>query len=697
MGSDKPVVNIIANIITQREAALNRAENNRLSGSVRRSALEYPDPAFWMVIDPSKVTLEGLRQQLVNMGMDPDFADDIYKAPRKAAYNKKTGMVESVVDNQFKRQPNVVATRVEGTDQYTIFNPNDEMAMRVASMLRNDDLPVVEGISGATIELIGPFTRIWSQMRTQFMPEFGPVNFVRDLENVLINIADTPLKGKQGSVFKSAIKFGNFFARENNFLRVVSNVDGGSNANPADRELSDLFARFEKAGGRTSIRNTFFESSDPKKIEKQMQAAMKQIASGKSSAPKAVVEAVVAWNDMLENATRLAVFKTAIDNGFTDAQAADLAKTTTVNFQQKGTETKELNAYWGFFNASVAGTDRNMQLMLSSAGKKVALWGVGLGILQGLMLQMAGYEEDEPPEWVKDNAFTIPIPYTDKFLPIPMLHFYRLFPNIGRRMVEVAAGDLSVGGFLGGSLKAVITAVNPIAYGASFVEFASPSILDMGVQWWQNQDGLVRRIYNDNFSELSPTTGMSRARGDTTVMYAMYSKIAEGINAISGGDDYVAGGWSPTPEEIKFFTEQTVPPLAFVYRVFAVTEKGLTGGYVEANELPFLRRFYGEKNGRTAEGSRFYENVKKINIIKTDIKGRKEAGQDLTPIFEREPLANLADGVGKYYKNVSDLRRERRMLILQGATAAEIKAKNDEITVLMKQFNDLVKETEGQE
>ena len=693
IGSERGVKNIIYNIVSQRESAINRAENNRLSGTVLRAALENPDPAFWMVIDPSKVTLEEIRDQLVRMSVDPEIAEEIYKAPRKAAYNKNTGMVESVVDNQFKRAPNVVATRVEGTDKFIVFNPSNELATRVAQALRNDDMPINDGLSGILVELIGPLTRIWSQMRTQYSPEFGPVNFVRDVENALINLDDTPLSGKQGAVFVKAMKYGNVFrVRNSNLIRVISAADSGRAVSPKDQKLADLFGRFEKAGGRTTIRNTFFQSDNPKKIEAQMKKAFKQIAAGRKSMPAEVASAVTVWNDTLEIATRLAIFETAIESGMTDAQAAELAKTTTVNFQQKGQLTRELNAGYGFFNASIAGNSRNIQVMLSKSGKKIALWGVGLGVMQGIMLAMAGYEEDEPPEWVKDNAFIIPIPFTDKYFPIPMLHFYRAFPAIGRRMVETARGQLTVGEFLTGSVRAIVNAVNPLAYGASFVEFAAPSVLDMGIQYWQNLDGLGRRIYNEDFNDLNPTTGMSRARGDMTMMYAMYSKIAEGINAITFGDEFTRGWFSPTPEEIKFFVEETAPPIRFVYRSFGVAEKLFMGDDVEAIELPFLRRFYGERSGKTVEGGKFYENVLELNELRTTIRGRDEAGVDTSDIYEQNPIAELTDSVGSYYREVSDLRRERRRLILEGKDRAEVRARDEEITAKMKEFNDLVAE-----
>ena len=334
--------------------------------------------------------------------------------------------------------------------------------------------------------------------------------------------------------------------------------------------------------------------------------------------------------------------------------------------------------------------------MLSPYGKKILAGGISLGILQGVLLAAAGYDDDDVPEWVKDHAFVIPIYGTDSYLPFPMPYFYNMFPAIGRRMVEVARGEMGLGEFLTGSLKVIITSLSPLAFGASVIEFISPSVTDMFVEWWQNKDGLGRRIYNENMNDLQPTTGLSRARGDNTVMYAMYSKVAEAINYIAGGDEFTPGEVfgetvSPTPEEIKFFVEQTLPPMTFVYRLAGSIEKGTMGDNIEATDIPFIRRFYGEVSGKTSEGNKFYDNVKEMNVIRKAIKAREEAGLDTTEYTDKTPGWEASEEVGQYYREVSELRKERRELIMSGAPRSEIKAKDEEVTAKMKEFNDMVK------
>ena len=105
----------------------------------------------------------------------------------------------------------------------------------------------------------------------------------------------------------------------------------------------------------------------------------------------------------------------------------------------------------------------------------------------------------------------------------------------------------------------------------------------------------------------------------------------------------------------------------------------------------------GETNSNTAEGTRFYDNVKEINTLRTTIMDREEAGVDTSEIYDTNPLAALTEDVGSYYRDVSDLRRERREMVLGGADRAEVAAMEDDITALMKEFNDIVREAKESE
>jgi len=62
------------------------------------------------------------------------------------------------------------------------------------------------------------------------------------------------------------------------------------------------------------------------------------------------------YNTLFEDATRLSVYKEALNRGLPKEQAAVLAKEATINFNRKGTRGAHMNALYAFANASAQGS-----------------------------------------------------------------------------------------------------------------------------------------------------------------------------------------------------------------------------------------------------------------------------------------------------------------------------------------------------
>lgn len=100
------------------------------------------------------------------------------------------------------------------------------------------------------------------------------------------------------------------------------------------------------------------------------------------------------------------------------------------------------------------------------------------------------------------------------------------------------------------SLATVLAdAFNPLGGSAPALQIAAPTVLDPFVALAQNKDWTGRPIYVENFSALNPEPGFKRTKDSAT---AWAKGFAEAINAISGGTQYVPGGWSPTPDQIDY-------------------------------------------------------------------------------------------------------------------------------------------------
>jgi hypothetical protein len=72
-GSTKAVTNILAHVLMQREAAITRAEKNRVAMSFYGLALTHPNRAFWTTIRPDMRSAQIL-SELQAMGVDPALA-----------------------------------------------------------------------------------------------------------------------------------------------------------------------------------------------------------------------------------------------------------------------------------------------------------------------------------------------------------------------------------------------------------------------------------------------------------------------------------------------------------------------------------------------------------------------------------------------------------------------------------------------
>src|SRR5574343_90093 len=69
MGSTKEVTNVLAHVLMQREAAITRAEKNRVGMSLYGLALSNPNKAFWGTVVPKMSTPE-IIAELQSMGVN---------------------------------------------------------------------------------------------------------------------------------------------------------------------------------------------------------------------------------------------------------------------------------------------------------------------------------------------------------------------------------------------------------------------------------------------------------------------------------------------------------------------------------------------------------------------------------------------------------------------------------------------------
>lgn len=637
------VTHILAHIAMQREAAITRGEKNAVAKKLYVLAGQNPDPNLW--------TLD--------------------KAPTITRVDPDTGTVRTMPDPMYRQKPNVVMVRIAGEDRAIVFNERNSRALRLAESLKNIDVDDLHKV----LAFLGKGTRWLASVNTQYNPVFGIVNLIRDTQGVVLQLSTTPLKGKEAQVLRRIPAMLRSIYRERR---------GKGAASPEDARLQRLWDEMRMTGGVTGYRDLF---RDPMERANAIEAELKKAERGMASrAAHAVVDWLSDYNEAIENATRLAAYEQALAQGMTKERAASIAKNITVNFNRKGRQARELGALYAFFNAAVQGTARMLETLAGPRGRAIMAGGVALGFVNSLigLAVMGGDEWEKIPAHVKERAAIIPISGKD-YISIPMPLGYHVFPNIGRIAAEMMTGtnETAMGSF-GELFSIAADAFNPLGGNAPLAQMAAPTVFDPAVALIQNKDWTGRPIYREDFSSTDPTPGFTRSK-DTASMPAKV--IAWGANAITLGDDYEPGAFSPTPDQIDYVIGQLTGGLGReILKAQTTLTAPITGEELPAYKIPLVSRLYGNTRGQAGESERFYSNLAELNIVERRMKGMARAGDDVDAYMAAEPLTDLV-GMGTRSQSVVQRLRSAQRQATAAGDAEQAEAIRAQITEVMAELN----------
>jgi hypothetical protein len=674
-GSSRQVVDILANIAMQRERAIVRSEKNRVSQAIYGLAVQHPNTDFWFAVDP-KAIKDPLKtaQQLQSMGINPADAANIMKEPTRSYVDPTTNSVIHGINPTLRGAENVVSVRVNGEDKFVFFNTKDPRAIRMATALKNLD---ADQLSQA-LEFLGVVTRYFARVNTQYNPIFGAINFLRDYQGAALNLTNTPIKGKTKQVMADTLP-----ALRGIYADLRARRDG--KATPSGK-WSSLWDEFQKEGGQTGFRDQFSRADERRDA---LTSELKKLSEGKAKkSARVIFDWLSDYNETMENAVRLAAYKAALDQGLSKQQAASVAKNLTVNFNRKGQVARQVGALYAFFNASVQGTARMYQTLRGPAGKKILAGGLILGFAQAMLLDAAGFDEDEPPDFIKDRNIVIPTG-DGKYITIPMPLGFNIIPTVSRVSTEWALNDFrDPGKRVAQITSAVLDMFNPLGNaGWSWQTFA-PTPFDPVVALIENKDWTGKTIAKKDISSLDPTPGYTRAK-DTASWVS--KKLSEFFNYASGGTEFRPGKFSPTPDQIDYLIGQAFGGIGReAIKAQQTAAAAVTGEELPTYKIPLVGRFVGETKSQAAQSAKFYENIKLINEHENEIKGRRKNREPVDEYIRENPEARLYGAANNVERTVQALRRRKSEMIKKDAPKEDIKAIDKRITDIMTRFNERV-------
>jgi len=653
-GSNEKVTNILAHIAMQREAALTRGEKNRVAKKLYLMAAQNPDPEIWSVDKP----------------------------PMMKTVDRETGFVRTTVDPTYRNKPNVVMVRIGGKDHAITFNERNPKAVRMAQSIKGADV----GDLNAFESIMGKATRWLASVNTQYNPIFGIINFARDVQAAILQLSTTPLKGQERAVaayVPAALK------------GIYAEVRSRRKGQPRGTgQWAKLWEDMQDEGGTTGYRELFIT---PDERVKALTKELNALERGKvSEAAHAVVDWLSDYNETMENAVRLAAYKVALDQGMSKERAASLAKNLTVNFNRRGRQTARLGAYYAFLNAAIQGTTRMVETLRGPLGRKIMLGGVMLGAVNALIgMAMMGGDDDEEDNWekipdfVKERSLIVPLGRED-YLAIPMPLGYHVFPNLGRKAVEMMMHDdptKGVGSHIAEMLRITLDAFNPLGGSENLAQMVTPTPFDPAVALMMNRDWTGKPIYREDNSNLDPTPGHQRTK-DTASAFS--KAVSEALNKITGGTDYQPGAVSVTPDQIDYVIGQITGGLGReILKLENTITAPLTGDELPAYKIPLVGRLYGNTRGPANNA----ELLRELNQIENEIRGRARDGGDVAGYMAEEPLSALV-GMGNAAENQIRKLRQYRAEVVRRAEPGyqdEVKRINEQMGEVMKLLNQEVR------
>ena len=682
VGSSRDIKDIFSSIIEQREKIIIKGEKNKVAQALYALSIANPNPDFWLPINPDAVKDPvAFIDELRSIGLTDAEAANLMEEPKVPQVfrvkdpltNKYREEVRYVSSPRAKISDNVLGMRVNGKKRYVIFNPNNERAARLAKSLKNLDAEEL----GLLTQQVGAVTRWIASMSTQYNPIFGIWNFARDLQGAALNLSTTPLKGKQAQVLSNAIKFVPGMYKEYRAFRRGEEATG---------DTAKLLRRFLEAGAQTGYRDQFT------RLEEKGTIVQRELEKLNPGNVRKVVNAVGGWlsdyNDVLENAVRLAAFKQAIDMDLSDQKAAVIAKNLTVNFNRKGANTPGFSALYAFFNAAVQGTARMAETLTGPAGRRIVAGGILLGVVQALILRAFDFGEDEPTEFIKQKNLIIPTG-DGGYLNWPMPLGFNFLPNIGRILTEMTFdGRTKARDRVVNLIEVMTDAFNPLG-GAGFLQTISPTIIDPFVAVKENRDSFGRPISRED-QATNPTAGYLRSRDNASELSKL---LAEAMNYISGGTEYAPGIVSPTADDIDYIVGQYLGGVGREAQKFAQLGKSaVTGEEVEQYRIPLLGKMYGETTSPAAVSNNFYRTIIRMAEHEKEITGRAKDGVSPIDYIEANPEARLYSAANRLENQVSKMNRTIREIRAQDKNDPRIKLLEERKTEIMQMFLDRVDE-----
>ena len=624
-------------------------------------------------------TFEGFDKDQIPEGLVEDrhykrvsFVTPQEKKAAKLAGRKAVRKVVYRIDPNYKERDEIFSTMVDG--KAVQIEIKDPVAMEQLKKINATELGVV-------VQNLGTVNRFLAMINTALNPEFVITNLERDLQTAGINLA-----GEQGvEMAKEAMK---------NVPKAAKGIWANLKNGDVESEWAALFQELQEQGGTIG----FFglEDAETKFLNMQKQLQRQGTVMGRSLEKLDVLkEYVLDANASVENAVRLTAYKAAKDSGMSKAQAANLSKNLTVNFNRRGELAPILNSTYLFFNASIQGSARIMTAYKNPRVRKYLNGVVMLGFTMAVYnMEAGGEDEDGVSNWekispyIKSTHFIVMNPDgSGDYFKIKMPYGYNVFAYTGMAAADLAFGKQTTVMATGVNiLTAALNAFNPIQ-GATALDTITPTALKPFVQSEFNYNFMNTPIRPENKFDNYERPDSDKAFLNTN---QSLKDIAKYLNSATGGDDTRSGFIDVSPESMKHFTNWlTGGAGAFVGRLGGLVDMTARGDAPGISDIPFLRSLTGG-NTNFYDNNEFYQSVNDINAVRAQYKRHvdTQTGNAGSYLKDNAGVYRLSEKLSKVKKRLKYIRTQRNEAKRKGLFE-KAKRLDADVAKEMRRFNSL--------
>ena len=443
-GSERDIVDPLESILKNTYTFINLAERNRVGQVLAEQAEAGEGSAPWVEkvppkMQPTAVPLGSIKKALEDAGVDIAALDP-----------KALETVATIFNPVLKGSPQENILSVLRGGKRELYQVDKTLYAAMQSLDSES--------SNMVVTILSKPARILRAGATSLSPDFLSRNPFRDA-------------------------FTAFMQSRNGFKPGIDTFRGLFEVVKGRGDPESLYAEWLRAGGDQAA----LVSMDRTTIQQSLKDLM---ASPMQMAVRHPVEALRIFSEYGELATRMGEYRLARKAGKSPSESALDARDSTLDFARVGASTRALNMIVAFWNASVQGTDRFIQVHRENPKQTIIRGTVGMTIPTIILYGLNHDDDDwnELPRWQRDFFWMIPTKGTPmyehtRFIPVPKPFLWGTIysSSIERIMDWIKTKDASS---FDGLVKSIKESALP-----NFI----PTGLVSTIEWWANKSMFTGR------------------------------------------------------------------------------------------------------------------------------------------------------------------------------------------------------------